>query len=175
MQIKQKQSGFTLIEVLVVIAIGISVTLLVIQSSGKAKTGSNVLAETTNAGALSQGIRDQFSSSASFSGLTTELVVQAEIPVLNSINGDSISNIWGGSVEIASIDINDGSDNAGSLTYSAIPKADCNRFVAAAESGFVQITVGSTDVKTFGESLDQADLIQSCDNPANIVALVFQK
>lgn len=161
---KRNARGFTLIEVMVVLVIGIIVIAVAAGGIGRAFSSNEATTETRNINDLMANIqtlkgRDGYSSVdmallARVDGIPTSLT--------NSDTGTGVLNSWNGAVTV------EGDENSFTITYAGVPEASCIQLgTKIAEAGALAVTANSTAVTSAGEAAS------SC-NSGNSNTLAFR-
>lgn len=185
--LRKGKKGFTLVEILLVVGfialagIGIYTVYTKVQMSNAA------LQEGKNLDTIRAGVKNLFGGSQNYSALSSSSVGNA---VLNDaritpdsmraipyVAGDNkIVNSFGGQVGVVKSSLGTGTDNGFSVTYPQVPGAVCAKLVTGAGTGWDQITVGTTVVKTFGTgSLNVATLATQCaGDTGNGISIKFE-
>lgn len=163
MNMKRKSKGFTLIEVLIVLAVaaGVLFTVFLAVNKVQAKQLTKEAAEGLNL--MVADTRAKFKSQGNFTGVSAQVLVNNRVPPSNMIQGANIVSQWSSNIEVAPATLQNTND-AVSFTYTGIGIEDCSNFVQAAEATFSRITVGTTVVKNIpsGSGLNVAALGTAC-------------
>lgn len=136
----RKQRGFTLIEMVVVLALIAAGIGFIISRSSSASQTSKVQAEVGNLQSVTTKVKSTFASRPNYTGATTAfLLAQGAFPT-SMVNGATVVNTWGGNVTVAA-----GAGNTSvDITYAGVPSASCIELVAASSRNFNEVTVGAT-------------------------------
>ena len=152
--------GFTVIELLIVIAIIVTATLVIVNRVGAARQSSQVQSESGNMQAIVATSQSSFAGRADYAGLTNNyLVAQGGFPG-NMMNAGVPKNSWGGDVTVL------GAGNVATITYTAVPNKVCIELVNNISPSFKTVKVRGATVKD-ASSADAA--IQSTNNLATTV------
>lgn len=139
------QRGLNLIELLLVmaivtaIAIGAFIIYPRVQASRAATTESTSL---TFAVAQVQGIYTQ----GNYQTLSNEVAINADVFPASMVDGDNVTNQWGGAVTIQGA-LGDGTPNTTgqaryiSITHEQVPTAVCKKLVPATASNFGTVRI----------------------------------
>lgn len=143
---RKKTKGFTLIEVLIVLAIAAGILFAVFIAVGKVQTKqvSKEAAEMLNL--MVADVRAKFKSQGNFTGITPQVLIDNRIPPNTMIEGANIVSPWNSHILVAPVTINNPND-AVRFTYQTVPQEDCSNFVTAAQGTFTRITVNGTVLK----------------------------
>lgn len=141
---RNKQQGFTLIELMIVLGIAALIVAGVITMYLKSSSSQKVNDETTNLNTIVSGVRNLYSTSSNYVGLTTAVVVNAKIPPAKLVNGTTINNAFGGQVNIAPASISGGTNNAFTVALTQVGSEECTKMVPATVRSFDKVAVGAT-------------------------------
>lgn len=181
MKIRRK-SGFTLVEILLVVGFIALAGIGIYTVYGKVQMSNSALQEGRNLDTIRAGTKALFGGSSSFTGVTNSVLNDARITPdsmrkIPYTAGDStITNSFGGSVSVVPISLGGGAINNGiSVTYQKVPGAVCAKLVTGAGTGWDQVTVGATKVKSYGTgNLNVANLASQCaTDTGNGVTITF--
>lgn len=134
---RNSQSGFSLMELMVVIGIIAVLVIGVLTYKAMAKGDSNVSRETDNVSVIISKIQ-RLKGGASYGASGADLLPIAinanAVPKSMSIVGSTVTNVWGGAVTIKS------TGNGFYVNYAGVPKEACLAMAGA--------IAGSTDTTT---------------------------
>ncbi|EDW0613228.1 type IV pilin, partial [Salmonella enterica subsp. enterica] len=168
-----------LLELLLVLGIIAALVVAAFIVYPKVQASQRAQAESNNIATIQAGVKALYASTASFTGLTNSVAVQAKIFPDNMLSGFGSSavpiNVFKGNVvlESASTGPSYADGSSFTITYSNIPAAECTKIVTAAAGNFYIASVGGAEVKSAGEVLDVVKAATYCDNGGNNNTLVF--
>ena len=173
----RKNKGFSLLEILLVLAIAAALVIGAFIVYPKVQAGARADAESKNISTIVAGIKSLYTSSSTYTGLTNAVAANAKIFPDNMLNGSSTTpiNAWKGDVTVAAAATGP-SSTAGSsftITYTAVPAAECAKIVSGLAGTFYTVSVGSTAVKTADGTLNVAAMTTACNSGGNNNSLVF--
>ena len=144
-QLKDSERGFTVVEVLIVLAVG----LLIVMNSGKL---SDWLFGTAKLGSTEQSIsafriniQHAYTDVRSYASISNEELISAMAvppPLLNG-DGTAIVDAWNGDVTVASAD--DGRSFTIELTQ--VPQSECIKLGSFQLDTWEQVTVNGTEIE----------------------------
>lgn len=176
--IKQKQKGFTLVELLLVVGLIALGAVVAYITFPKVQSTSRANAEATNINTIASGINNLYAGSNTFTGLTNEVLINGKGAPERMVGaGNTLVNSLGGAVTIGTATLPAGgvTDNHYQITWEGIPEAECVKLGTGVANNFVDVTINGTAVKTYpGEEVaDPVTVTTACDQGgANI--LVFR-
>lgn len=148
---KASQAGMTLIEILVVIAIGTLIIVGGLALFGTASEKQRVSNEVRNLGTIISGINSLYSGSADYNGLSGAVIVQSgAIPSTMFVGSGASAELvspWG-DITIAPDAAN--SNRSYTVTYEDVPAEACVGVIAGTLNSFEEITVDGTPVTNAG-------------------------
>lgn len=166
---RKKQGGFTAVELIVVLIVGLGIIALAAGNMDKLFGNSNVSEELSNTNVIYANTRALKTSSgygASGTDLTAQLNAVNGIPRNMSLTGGVIYNLWGGSVPVVST-------GAGfTITQNTLPIEACIKIATRISKGgtFSSIAINGNAAIT-GE-VTTATATTQC-NSASANAIVF--
>ena len=169
----KRQGGFSLAEVVMVLAVIGTILGVAIGSFGTASSGTRSYSAAQNLTNLQAGIRKLYPA-PNFTGLNAATIVQAgKAPDSMVGAGNTLVGQWGGTVTLAPADYNGGTSNAFTVTYPGIPQEECNDLIATVAPNFVTVVIGTSTVKddAAGTALTTGSVVTACNNASNTVVL----
>lgn len=182
-QNNKNQSGFTLIEIMLGIAIVIILSVVVYTAYANAQTSSAASTEHQNLATAQATIKTLFTNN-NFDKITTATAYRAEaFPKRMNVGNNTIQNQWGGAVTVLPSGANGGNATAAGtpdryfkITYPAVPKKVCAKLISATANNFGTVLVNGVIVQDLfsatKKELDEAAVAQNC-SAAEEVPLVF--
>jgi len=148
------QQGFGLLSLIVVLALSTAVVGVAYVAYGQATITADAKDAATTSAAIAGRVRTAYASAATFDSLNeTSALCDGVFPPSALVNAAGTTcpggavvakvsrNPWGGSIQLA------GTGGAGfALTYEGVASAACPRFVAAAATGWSDVTVNGASV-----------------------------
>lgn len=174
---KKKQSGFTLVELGIVVAIAaviIGISLVVVPGL-LASTRAN--AEVSELPAIATKIQRAYANQPNYATLTHSTVVGLKVFPESSVAGTVVTNRWGGLVTIAPFAAGLLSANdAFTFTTTGVPSVECVQVVQSLERSARAIAVGAVQVKADAAALNLATLGTNCGlSNSNTLVFTFGK
>jgi prepilin-type N-terminal cleavage/methylation domain-containing protein len=151
------QKGVTLIELL----LGIAIVLVIV---GVGVIVYNQVSGSSRAYAASNGVMNLAASVKAlhprpdYTGLTSAVMVSSGKAPSNMVVGTNLVGQFGGNVVIAPANYAGGANNAFTIVYPGIPRAECNDMIQSSESTFAIIEVGTSSGGTFTGTTTVKDL-----------------
>lgn len=173
----RKAKGFSLLEILLVLAVAAAFVIGAFLLLPKAQSGTRADTESKNISTIVAGVKSLYTSSSTYTGLTNTVASNAKIFPDNMLNGSSVDplNAWKGTLTVAAAATGP-SATAGSsftITDTAVPASECTKIVTGISGSFYTVQVGSTVVKSAGGTLDTATVATACNAGGNSNTLVF--
>jgi prepilin-type N-terminal cleavage/methylation domain-containing protein len=166
---RKKQGGFTLVELVVVLAIIVAAIGAIIARQMSASQSSRVQSEAGNLQAIVGKINSTFAGRTSYAGATTAfLLAQGAFPT-SMVSGTNVVNGWNGNVTVAP-----GTGNTTvNITYAGVPDSACIEFVANTSKAYNTVTVGTTVVKTTAQAEADLAATQTACTAAATASVIF--
>lgn len=146
---KRNERGFTLIEVMVVLVIGIIVIAVAAGGIGRAFSSNEATTETRNINDLMANIQT-LKGQDGYASVDMALLARVDgIPtsLTNSDTGIEVRNSWNGDVSVG------GEENSFTITYAGVPESSCIQLATKiAEAGALAVTANTEDVTNAGDA-----------------------
>ncbi|SUG27744.1 type IV pepilin [Salmonella enterica subsp. salamae] len=118
---RSNEDGFTLIEAMVVMIVGVMVLAGAAAGINKLFVANNVSTEAQNIQSIAANMKTVASSEGGYDSIVSnkEAIDLHVFPTNMKINGTDVRNVWGGSVTVA------GAADSYTLTYPSVPAEEC--------------------------------------------------
>ncbi|MBB5390522.1 MULTISPECIES: type 4 pilus major pilin [unclassified Herbaspirillum] len=160
-----RQRGFTLIEALVVMIVGIVILAAAAAGIGKLFRSSEIATESGNITQIAASVRALKSGVDGYKGLDNALAIQYKaIPsnMAQDAKTGAILNVWTGQVDIKA----SANDQAFSITYPKVPEEACQQLLLKLRSGgWASVTTGGEGGQAITPSSSLADVRKACASP----------
>ncbi len=165
---RKKQGGFTLVELVVVLAIIVAAIGAIIARQMSASQTSKVQSEAGNLQAIVGKVNSTFAGRPNYVGATTAfLLAQGAFPT-SMVNGGAVVNTWQGAVTVAA-----GAGNTTvDITYAGVPTSACIELVANTSRSYNEVTVGATKTKN-GAAVADLTATQTACSAAATASVTF--
>ncbi|XAI97256.1 hypothetical protein [Dolichospermum phage Dfl-JY45] len=170
---KQKQKGFSLLELIVVLVIIVILGVAIYANFGTARSGALTQQATQGALGIVSAISRNFpnpSYGANNADLVQTIVKQAPKNLVNTATTpNTLRDPWGNAITVVA-------SNSGAnylITFAGVPAEECNPFVRAVADNFRAVSVGATEVKAAGAALNTATLDTACNAASGTVAVAL--
>ncbi|WP_175885593.1 type 4 pilus major pilin [Burkholderia sp. BCC0044] len=152
-----RQQGFTLIEALVVMIVGIVILAASAAGIGKLLRNSEISTEASNITLMRDNLKDLRNGKDYFTGIKNSLAIRYKaIPANMSWSGEKIVNAWGGDVNIGSTD----GGKVFFIDYYNVPTEACQMLVLKLGTlGWKRIQINDAKIQ---ENFTLADLGKFC-------------
>lgn len=169
---KNKNAGFTLLELLLVIGIAAIIGAGIYMVYNKVSVGQQAESESRTLDTLRAGVKSIYAASPDYGTVTKAVLIAGRVVPDNMVSGTNLVNSFGGSVTVLPKNLGAGTNNGFEITYPSVPGAVCAKLVTTAGAQFDAVTVGTTAVKTFGTNapIDVAATTTAC-NAASVTIL----
>lgn len=161
---KQRQRGFSLIELIVVVAILGLAAAAIISRSASTSQSTNIQTESQNLQSIVGKAKSVFAGRPNFNGATTAYMLANGAFPTSMVNGNNVSHSWNGAVTVAP----GANPTTLDITYAAIPTAACIEFVSSQSRPYVEVTVAGNAVKNGAQVADTALTQAACESAATV-------
>lgn len=171
----KKTRGFTIIELMIALAIIAVLTLVIFGRVQAAKMASQVQGEAGNVQSVIAASQRAFIGRSNFTGLTNTFLTNVNGFPTQMMNGTQPVHTWGGNVTVTTATVPAANTAKGQIVYADVPTDACVEFVNAVSSSLQHIDVGGTAVKTAGDTVNDLDATttQCGANDLVTVTMVF--
>lgn len=165
----KKQGGFTAIELIIVLVVGLGILALAAGKMDMLFGNSNLSEEIGNVNSIYANVKSLKTSSgygAATTDLTAQLVAINGVPRNMTVTGGVISNLWGGTVPVVS------TGSGFTITQNTVPMDGCIKMATKISKGgtFSSIKIGAS-AAVVGE-VTSAAATASCTSATNN-AIIF--
>jgi type II secretory pathway pseudopilin PulG len=167
---RKKGQGFTLIELLLVVGFIALASIGIYLIYHKVSQGNQANTEARNLDTIRAGIKNLYGATSNFATLTNNVVNNAHITpdnMLTTGNAGSITNSFGGAVNITPASLGSGTNNGFEIDYPNVPDAICVKLVSTDGANFDKVVVAGTTVKAFGTNTMDPGTVASACNQGN--------
>lgn len=164
--LRRKQQGFTLIELVIVLAIAAVILFGVFILVSRAQTSRVANDEVQNFNMMIADVRTKFGPQGSFVGITPAVLIDLGIVPKHMINAATIRTGWSTTVAVAPTNLNGTVGDAVRFSYT-VPRASCGDFATGASGAAGRVTVDGVVVKDVPAALNNvnvAALAGACDS-----------
>lgn len=169
---RKSQKGFTIIELLIVLAVALALIGLAASYGPTLFGGQRSAAGNLALQAIVQG-GNAVKSGPTFVGVDqTAIARSGKLPTTMVGPGNTIINQWNGTVTVAPVTWNGTANGAMAVTYPGVPRNECNSIISSAGSNFVKIVVGASPAvkdDSAGTALTTGAVTAACDNASNSI------
>lgn len=167
---KRRQTGYSLLEILGVLAIIGIIVSIAMSNQDSADKGVDTIAITNEIQSVHVGLKSAFRNH--YSDITTPKFVESQDAPPSMVRGAgataTLEHAGKGTVVVAPADCNGGTDNCFSTTWSAIKSGNCLAAINKVASQMEGITVGATSVKAVGGTYDRDAASTACAASATL-------
>lgn len=168
MKYNKRNKGFTLIEVMVVLIIGIIIIAVAAAGIGKVFASSEASTESRNINDLIAAAQVLKGGAGYPVDMIPTLRATDTIPTSLTDDGTNVTNSWDGAVTVA------GAGNSFTISYAAVPAPACIQIAQkVAEAGSVTVNVGATAMDPASATALSAQATTACSN-ATSNAMTFR-
>ena len=161
---KKRQRGFSLIELIVVVAIVGLVAAAVISRSASTQQSTQIQTESQNLQSIVGKAKSVFAGRPNFNGATTAFMLANGAFPTSMVNNNVVTHSWNGAVTVAP----GANPTTLDITYAAVPTAACIEFVSSQSRPYVEVTVAGTAVKNGAAVADTGATQAACESAATV-------
>lgn len=168
-----KRRGFSLLEVMLGLAIAIFVVSALFFMLPKVQSSQRADRESRNIGAIKAGVKTLYGGVSNYVGLSNTVAINARIIPENMLVSGSttrIVNAYGGDVTVYASDygISKTTGSSFTLIYTKVPTEDCIKMVPPVAGDLSAAQINGTRVKEIGGVLDLDALVTACKAGGNV-------
>ena len=142
-RVKSATAGYSLIELLLVIAFIAGALVLAFVTYPKVQATNRANVESQHLSVISTGVKNLYATAKSFTGLTNQVLLNAKlIPDDMRVAGAVISNVWEGTVTVAPAT----PVSKYTITYTTVPPAECAKLATGVAVNFMKLDIGGTNI-----------------------------
>jgi type II secretory pathway pseudopilin PulG len=175
---KYRQMAFTLVELLLTIAVAMGIAAVIYRQYSIAEANSKTAKETSLAGELTTGILRTYSGAANFSDLSTVSAINDGLVPKEMVGEDGVSiiNHWGGTISLSGTTISGDPGRGFSIVYTNVPDDACLKLVKQVAGGgqFDVALINARQAMT-GRHLDIAGAAQDCEGGSSTIDLRYTR
>lgn len=169
---KTNKKGFSLIEIILVVAIGLVLIIAAFVMYPKIQSNQRAINESKNVGVIKAGVRALYKGKATYTGLTNTILVEAgAIPDNMTVKGDTskIISSYGSPMRIYASDYGTSKAVGSTFTiiYMNITNDDCAKLVPLIAGEMSAIQINSLRVKPLNEPVDPKLVADACAQSDN--------
>ncbi|MFL9611136.1 type 4 pilus major pilin [Methylobacillus sp. Pita2] len=170
----KRQGGFTLVEVGIVAVVVLALLAGVINAP-RIMADMRANDEIGELKTISTNVQKIYSNAPSYNGATmAEIIGMKALPKNRVVNATTATNRWSGSLTLTPATLTT-ADDAIRMTQTAVPEYECATIIPQTEAGFARISVGGTDVKPFGGTMNRTALGTQCTGANLTIDYYFTK
>lgn len=161
-----KNRGFTLIEILIVLAIGAGILFAIFLAVNKVQSKALTKEASESLNLMVADTRALYRAAGTFAGIAPQVLIDNNVPPSTMVPAPGVAPIvspWNTVVDVEVATINTAND-AVLFRYNDVPRDDCSNFVQASAGSFNRVTVGAVLVKdaSVAQPLNVATLGAQC-------------
>ncbi|WP_028491634.1 type 4 pilus major pilin [Thioalkalivibrio sp. ALE19] len=173
--VHRKVRGFTLVEMLIVLAIGASVLFGVFLTVSAVQNQQAANEASENLNLFAAEIQTLFRGQSDFSDISNTVLLDAGIVPGPMEQGGEIVTAWNDDVVVDHTDLTgtSGTDNAFEIKYP-LPEAACTNVIQAVEGAFAEVRVGGSTIKDANNrEMDIPTMASECSSGGDEVTVDF--
>lgn len=169
---KTNKKGFSLIEIILVVAIGLVLIIAAFVMYPKIQSNQRAINESKNVGVIKAGVRALYKGKATYTGLSNTILVEAgAIPDNMTVKGDTskIISSYGSPMRIYASDYGTSKAVGSTFTiiYMNITNDDCAKLVPLIAGEMSAIQINALRVKPLNEPVDPKLVADACAQSDN--------
>lgn len=162
---RARNAGIGLLEFILALVLSLVLLFGVLSLYKSSSQSSQVASETSALQALTVGVKALYPGSATYTGLSADMLIKANKVPTTMINGTALKHAWGDAVTVGPDAVNGGYN----VTYANVPTSACIELVSAVGVNYNKATVGATVVKSpTSTSVDVAATTTACSAGAAV-------
>jgi Tfp pilus assembly protein PilE len=160
------EAGLSAVEIVLVVLAGLillAAAIVVYQKFQKDNELSDALSGLQQ---LTAGIEEEYQGQSSYTGLDSQIIIDARLAPDSFVNGSSLVDPWGGSVDVAP------ASQGYTITFTNVPKYACEALGKQNMGNLLSVTINGTPLTpNTGTSPTPANVDTACvlQDPANLV------
>lgn len=158
------QGGFGLFGVILTLALSTVVAGVGFTIYTHADHARQVSLETVNAQQLNQSIQASYASAPDFTALTNASALTEGVFPKSTLNAmGQPKDAWGGSIQVAAVDVNGHAGQGFTITYENVPTSTCARFAAQGAASFYDTKINEQSIMD-SKVVQTATAVNLCAN-----------
>lgn len=158
----KNQSGFGLIEALIVLAISLVIVLFILTLNGTLTGYINAYRNAQLTQTNMQSIEQAWLGSPSYAGINTAAVAQPSLINNRYLSGSTITNVYNAPVDVSAGSANGLTNNLLMYTDHGVKRIGCTYLVSTLADGMDYLSVNGVVVKAVNGTLDSAATTAQC-------------
>lgn len=164
----RNMSGFTVIELLIVIAIMIVATIVIVNRVQSARQSATVNSEAGNLSAIVSKTLSSFAGRPNYDKLTTAYLLAQNAFPSQMVNSGVVTHSWNGAVTITP----SASKTSFDISYADVPTAACIELVSNVSRTYNEVTIEATATKS-GADVADLTLTETACKSSPLVKITF--
>lgn len=171
---KKHQKGLTMIETTFVLLLVLGVVLYAVSKYNEGQASSNLNQEQSNLIGIIGKIKSKYNTAPDFTGVTADLLRNAEIFPDEMVSGTTVHSLLGGTITAAPTNAV-GTNDAVAITIPGYSKKACNGITERIENSVYSMTVNGTVIKAANSPMNRTTVSTACVTGSNTVVFLISK